>query len=359
MKLSHFIQILSHHGTSLIPTSSALSLYAGQATPFLEVYSTIDFMELIRKGFSYSFMQHPLWDIFFELEETVVCFKTVSMRTLHDIRHKTSRSYPLPGFSYQIPAGSYFDSSGTRFCLKHDTETGKICTDSLYYYLKFLLIKGELPEYNISVNFLPANPDVIPHAVEWKLFHTLITHKKAAFFVSHLGQSNVLFYFFPQLEILRHVDQEKDYHPEGNVFEHTLACFKYLKRPTLTLALAILFHDLGKAFTNKNNREQPFYKHSSISARKVKQALSSEIYSARVREYVYYLVRYHMYPPFLFYRSRKTIQKITQHPAFDELIKLYRADLLSTFKDDSSYQRVLKQYKEYKNSLSHTLHVLD
>ncbi len=358
MKFRDFIRSLNTKGDSIFPGSSALSLYSGKQPFFLEVYSTADFLELIREGYTHSFLQHPCWDVFFELDDAFISYKTVSPARLQHLRyHAESPTYPI--FSYQLPSGTYLDPCSTRFNLKYEKEAGSIISSSLYHYLKYLMISGEHPEYNLSVHYNFPEIKSRPHLIEWHLFNHLLAHKSTPYFLSQMACSSVLFLFFPQLQILQEIEQDKDYHPEGNVFEHTLACFQYVKNPSLTLSLGLLFHDLGKAFARRNNRKHPFYKHSSIGAYKARKALSPDIYPARIREDVFYLVRYHMYPPFLFYRSTHTIKRIVEHPAFKKLLKLYRADLLSTYQGSETYQRVLKQYKEYKNNLTRSLHVLD
>ena len=48
---------------------------------------------------------------------------------------------------------------------------------------------------------------------------------------------------WPRWRAIPHV---KDYHPEGNVWEHTLETLKYRKRMDFVLSLALLLHDAGK-----------------------------------------------------------------------------------------------------------------
>ena len=50
----------------------------------------------------------------------------------------------------------------------------------------------------------------------------------------------------PSLPRWPSVPHGKDFHPEGNVWEHTLATLTYRKRPDLTLSLALMLHDSGK-----------------------------------------------------------------------------------------------------------------
>ncbi|MGH9459758.1 MAG: CCA tRNA nucleotidyltransferase, partial [Vicinamibacteria bacterium] len=50
----------------------------------------------------------------------------------------------------------------------------------------------------------------------------------------------------PEVSAMKGVEQSKEYHPEGDVFAHTLKILSLLKRPTVSLAWAALLHDVGK-----------------------------------------------------------------------------------------------------------------
>ncbi|OUR69497.1 polynucleotide adenylyltransferase, partial [Arcobacter sp. 31_11_sub10_T18] len=63
--------------------------------------------------------------------------------------------------------------------------------------------------------------------------------------------------YFPQLEVLIGCEQEKEYHPEGDVWIHTLMCLDEMAKlrstdeyRNLYLMLAVLCHDLGKPVTS-------------------------------------------------------------------------------------------------------------
>ncbi len=75
--------------------------------------------------------------------------------------------------------------------------------------------------------------------------------------LAHIGRLSKL---FPELDILRDTPQRQDYHPEGNVFEHTMqsvdaaARFKHMgmikdEYEQLFIIFGSLCHDLGKATT--------------------------------------------------------------------------------------------------------------
>ena len=45
---------------------------------------------------------------------------------------------------------------------------------------------------------------------------------------------------------MKGVAQPPEYHPEGDVWQHTLLLLEQLRQPTPTLALGALLHDVGK-----------------------------------------------------------------------------------------------------------------
>ena len=45
---------------------------------------------------------------------------------------------------------------------------------------------------------------------------------------------------------MKGVEQPPEFHPEGDVWIHTLMMLDQLRAPSLTLALGVLLHDVGK-----------------------------------------------------------------------------------------------------------------
>jgi len=61
-----------------------------------------------------------------------------------------------------------------------------------------------------------------------------------------LAEAGFVTEVWPELAAMAGIPHGKDFHPEGNVWEHTLATLTYRKRPDLVLSLALLLHDSGK-----------------------------------------------------------------------------------------------------------------
>ncbi|RPI10467.1 MAG: CCA tRNA nucleotidyltransferase, partial [Acidobacteriales bacterium] len=64
-----------------------------------------------------------------------------------------------------------------------------------------------------------------------------------------LDASGLLLELLPEVAAMKGVEQPPNFHPEGDVFEHTMIMLDKMERPPATLALAVLFHDAGKPLT--------------------------------------------------------------------------------------------------------------
>src|SRR5664279_1158474 len=61
-----------------------------------------------------------------------------------------------------------------------------------------------------------------------------------------LDSSGMLLDLLPEVAAMKGVSQPPEFHPEGDVWRHTLLLLEHLHQPTPTLALGALLHDVGK-----------------------------------------------------------------------------------------------------------------
>src|SRR5271157_5732176 len=61
-----------------------------------------------------------------------------------------------------------------------------------------------------------------------------------------LDASGMLADLLPEVSVMKGVEQPPAFHPEGDVYRHTLLLLEKLHQPTATLALGALLHDVGK-----------------------------------------------------------------------------------------------------------------
>ena len=95
---------------------------------------------------------------------------------------------------------------------------------------------------------------------------------------------------------LIHTHQRKDYHSEGNVFNHTMlvldvgALIKHKTSNPLGFMWACLLHDIGKAKVTTPDLKSPY--HASVGAKMFNEI--NMIKSHSLRQYIRILIEYHM-----------------------------------------------------------------
>lgn len=161
-----------------------------------------------------------------------------------------------------------------------------------------------------------------------------------------LSDLGLLGRWFPELAAMAETDHNKEYHPEGNVWEHTLHTFEYQKNRDLVLGLALLLHDAGKPLS-EGTREKPFLEHSHHGATVARRFLRRLGFSEDTIESVAWLIRYHMIPGALHRLPTRRTAALMRSPLFPALLELYRCDLSSTFRGPEGYYRACRVYKDF------------
>ena len=112
----------------------------------------------------------------------------------------------------------------------------------------------------------PERPAGLGEEEEQKtLLSSILTAKSPWKGLSLLMEEGYLQEHWPELFRLDAVNHNKEYHPEGNVWQHTLETFKYRKTQELVLSLALFLHDIGKPAA-REFEGKPFDGHAEIGA---------------------------------------------------------------------------------------------
>ena len=108
-----------------------------------------------------------------------------------------------------------------------------------------------------------------------------------------LDESGLLEVILPEIAAMKGCGQTPDYHPEGDVFVHTLTLLQHLDGPTETLAYGCLLHDVAKPPCRQPAGERvTFYGHPELGAEMATDILRRLKRSRAVAEKVAWLVRY-------------------------------------------------------------------
>jgi poly(A) polymerase len=195
-------------------------------------------------------------------------------------------------------------------------------------------------------------PDGLPPREEEQrlLIMGLLASPQPGLGLELLKKGGFLGEFWPELAILDDVDHSKEFHPEGNVWKHTLETLRYRKTAgsghDLLLSLGLLLHDIGKPLSESTGN-RPFDGHAELGERQARRFLERLGFDAPFTRDVCYLVRNHMLPAALPRLPFIRTGEIMASPLFPVLLELYRCDESSSFKGLDGYYESSAAYQSY------------
>lgn len=168
-----------------------------------------------------------------------------------------------------------------------------------------------------------------------------------------LMELRILEAILPELDACRGIPQPKEYHKEGDVWEHTLQCAKsFREEDTCDARLAALFHDCGKAKTFSLKERIRFDHHATVSAELARSAMKRLQCSGEEIEKIDWLIRHHMMMGSFLDMEKKRKAHWYFHPWFKELLSVFYLDIAGTNPADYSlYTKIIQDYDHFLDSL--------
>lgn len=163
-------------------------------------------------------------------------------------------------------------------------------------------------------------------------------HGRRAFLL--LDQTGLLAQVLPEISAMKGVEQPPEYHPEGDVFMHTLLLLDYLPQPcSPTLAWGALLHDVGKPATFRVAPDRiRFDGHVDVGV-KIAEAVCDRLrFSKHDTAQILALVDNHMRFGHVSRMKESTLKRFMRLPGFDEHLALHRADSLASHGNLSTYE---------------------
>lgn len=161
-----------------------------------------------------------------------------------------------------------------------------------------------------------------------------------------LDETGLLREVLPEVKATQGVPQPPEFHPEGDVWVHTLLMLEGLRAPTPTLALGVLLHDVGKPPTLSVRERIRFDNHVEVGAEMAQAVCARLRLSARATERVVELVRHHLRFKDFPCMRRSTQLRFLRLEGFEEHLELHRLDCLASHGDLSTYElarRILEE----------------
>jgi poly(A) polymerase len=161
-----------------------------------------------------------------------------------------------------------------------------------------------------------------------------------------LDQSGLLAEVLPEVKRLQGVEQPPEFHPEGDVWVHTLMMLEGLQHPTPTLALGVLLHDVGKPPTFTVRERIRFDHHVEVGARMAEEICRRLRLPTRETERVVELVRHHLRFKDFPRMKRSTQLRFIRMEGFEEHLELHRLDCLSSHRNLTNYEMARRMLEE-------------
>ena len=142
-----------------------------------------------------------------------------------------------------------------------------------------------------------------------------------------LDELEVLEHILPEISIMKGVEQPPQFHPEGDVFKHTMGLLAQLEKGCdPMLAWACLLHDVGKPKTFTNIDRIRFNGHDVVGATMTVDTLRRLKFSNDEIELIVNLVRNHMRWFQVEKMNVSTLKKFVWQDRFDLHMRLHQID---------------------------------
>ena len=163
-----------------------------------------------------------------------------------------------------------------------------------------------------------------------------------------LDESGLLRHVLPEISAMKGVEQPAEFHPEGDVFVHTLLLLENLPWPCpLTLAWGALLHDVGKPPTFRVAPDRiRFDGHVEVGVKMAEEICRRLRFSNDETEQILALVDNHMRFGHATRMKESTLKKFLRMPGFDEHLALHRADSLASHRNLSTYEFIQQKRSE-------------
>jgi len=175
----------------------------------------------------------------------------------------------------------------------------------------------------------------------------ILTEGGARYGFELLDATGMLPDILPEVAAMKGVEQPPQYHPEGDVWTHTLLMLEQLGHATPALAMGVLLHDVGKPPTFRVADRIRFDGHVEEGVRMAHAILHRLRFSRDDMEQVEALVSNHMKFKDAGRMKESTLKRFLRLPRFEEHLELHRLDCLSSNRKLDSYELVQRKLLEF------------
>ena len=167
-----------------------------------------------------------------------------------------------------------------------------------------------------------------------------------------LDASGLMRQILPELEAMKGCEQPPQFHPEGDVFQHTRLMLQLLPdEVSLPLVFGVLFHDIGKPPTSSVDEEGRirFNGHDRIGAEMTEALMQRLRFSGAEIDATVEAVRQHMVFKDVPNMRVARLKRFMARPTFVDELELHRVDCASSHGMLDNYEFLQRKREEFAN----------
>ncbi len=174
----------------------------------------------------------------------------------------------------------------------------------------------------------------------------MLTGPRAGAALRVLDDLGLLSQILPEVAAMKGVLQPEQFHPEGDVFEHTMLMLDRMENASPCLAMGVLLHDVGKPETFREVDRIRFNEHDHVGAEIAVRICGRLRFSTADTGTIRELVDQHM--RFINVRSMKasTLKRFVRMEGFENHLELHRLDCLGSHGGLENYEYARQQFEE-------------
>lgn len=177
---------------------------------------------------------------------------------------------------------------------------------------------------------------------------SVLVGPNAARAIRMMAETGLLRILLPDVDATRDVPQPERFHPEGDVFVHTMLMLDHMVAPSVELAWSVLLHDVGKPPTLTRDADgiEHFYRHNAIGG-ELAGALMRHLKcsNASIRT-VTTAVRRHMSFAHVQEMKPSKIRRLISESSFPLELELHRLDCLCSHGKMGNFIFLLDRLRE-------------
>jgi len=167
-----------------------------------------------------------------------------------------------------------------------------------------------------------------------------------------LDSSGLMRAILPEIDAMKGCKQPEQFHPEGDVFEHTRLMLQFLpEKVSVPLVFSVLLHDVAKprtAVVDETGRIR-FNGHDRIGAEMTEEIMRRLRFSGAEIDATVEMVRQHMVFKDVPKMRVAKLRRFMARPTFDDELELHRVDCEGSHRMLDNYEFLLRKRDEFAN----------